>query len=428
MQLLDLTVAEWLSQCDAFNIGSDARRNRRDTYGFVATPDAVKRAEFSPDGTRVVTAGGNAARVWTVAGKRVAELPHPDVKIATFSPDGNLVVTVASSGDRPLRLWTSSGKELGRLPVLQDVQYVAFSPPRLQGLRLVTASADQTARVWDTRDGKLVATLKHEGRVSFAAFSKDGTQILTLGDDSVVRVWTENGLKLATLQLRARAGAALFDSDTTIITVAGNEFRAWDLGQGQFIGVHPSTPVSARFHPSENRVLTVARDRIARLWAPATKNFVPIGEPNVRLASFSEDGQRVLIWSNSGRIELLGLDGKRSGDLGRVLPPGSAVAARAFRPDRNEQLVRRAPNLNVALFVVDQHVRSVRTECRGWKRCGRGARSIDVKRADRCSVGGEHLQLAVSIKDQKPSRLGFPRRDRLVSAWWSDPSPSCRRS
>src|SRR5262249_33002119 len=65
-----------------------------------------------------------------------------------------------------------------------------------------------------------------------------------------------------------------------------------------------------------------ARDRIARLWAPATKNFVPIGEPNVRLASFSEDGQRVLIWSNSGRIELLGLDGKRSGDLGRVLPPG----------------------------------------------------------------------------------------------------------
>src|SRR5262249_40616028 len=93
---------------------------------------------------------------------------------------------------------------------------------------------------------------------------------------------------------------------------------------------------------------------------------------------------------------------------------------------RNEQLVRRAPNLNVALFVVDQHVRSVRTECRGWKRCGRGARSIDVKRADRCSVGGEHLQLAVSIKDQKPfavraetkdpGRIGF-RRCRLAWAF-----------
>src|SRR4029453_12554053 len=36
MQLLDLTVAEWLRQRDAFNTGADARRHRRDTYGFMA--------------------------------------------------------------------------------------------------------------------------------------------------------------------------------------------------------------------------------------------------------------------------------------------------------------------------------------------------------------------------------------------------------
>src|SRR5262249_20269705 len=36
MQPLDLTVAEWLSQCDALDIGADARCNWRDTYGFVA--------------------------------------------------------------------------------------------------------------------------------------------------------------------------------------------------------------------------------------------------------------------------------------------------------------------------------------------------------------------------------------------------------
>src|SRR5262245_42708854 len=36
MQLLDLTVAEWLRQHDAFNIGADTRCNRRNTYGFVA--------------------------------------------------------------------------------------------------------------------------------------------------------------------------------------------------------------------------------------------------------------------------------------------------------------------------------------------------------------------------------------------------------
>src|SRR5262245_12515417 len=36
MQLLDLTVAEWLRQHDAFNIGADTRCNRRNIYGFVA--------------------------------------------------------------------------------------------------------------------------------------------------------------------------------------------------------------------------------------------------------------------------------------------------------------------------------------------------------------------------------------------------------
>src|SRR5262249_17597236 len=36
MQLLDLTVAEGLRQRDTFNIGADARWNRRDAYGFVA--------------------------------------------------------------------------------------------------------------------------------------------------------------------------------------------------------------------------------------------------------------------------------------------------------------------------------------------------------------------------------------------------------
>src|SRR5262252_541216 len=36
MKLLDLAVAKWLGQCDALDIGADARRNRRDTDGSIA--------------------------------------------------------------------------------------------------------------------------------------------------------------------------------------------------------------------------------------------------------------------------------------------------------------------------------------------------------------------------------------------------------
>jgi WD40 repeat protein len=55
--------------------------------------------------------------------------------------------------------------------------FAAFSP---DGVRIVTASEDKTARIWDAATGKEVAVLRgHEGAVLSAAFSPDGSQILT---------------------------------------------------------------------------------------------------------------------------------------------------------------------------------------------------------------------------------------------------------
>ena len=52
-----------------------------------------------------------------------------------------------------------------------------FSP---DGTRIVTASRDKTARVWDAATGKSLATLAgHEGDVMSAQFSPDGTRIVT---------------------------------------------------------------------------------------------------------------------------------------------------------------------------------------------------------------------------------------------------------
>jgi WD40 repeat protein len=63
----------------------------------------------------------------------------------------------------------------------------AFSP---DGTRVVTASVDGTARVWDAATGQPVTRpLAHQARVLSAAFSPDGTRVVTASEDRTARVW-----------------------------------------------------------------------------------------------------------------------------------------------------------------------------------------------------------------------------------------------
>jgi WD40 repeat protein len=66
------------------------------------------------------------------------------------------------------------------------VRSAAFSP---DGSRIVTASDDRTARIWDSASGKEIAVLRgDEWPVNSAAFSPDGSRIVTASWETV-RIW-----------------------------------------------------------------------------------------------------------------------------------------------------------------------------------------------------------------------------------------------
>ena len=58
------------------------------------------------------------------------------------------------------------------------------------GLRVVTASNDTIAKIWDSFTGECQHTLSgHRAPVGSAVFSADGTRVLTASDDATVRIW-----------------------------------------------------------------------------------------------------------------------------------------------------------------------------------------------------------------------------------------------
>ncbi|HEV3193111.1 MAG TPA: hypothetical protein VGY54_21535, partial [Polyangiaceae bacterium] len=96
---------------------------------------------------------------------------------AAFSPEGSRIVT--ASLDKTARIWdAATAKEIAVLRGHDDIVHsAAFSP---DGSRIVATSGwYDEAWIWDTATAKEIVVLRgHDGPVS-AAFSPDGSRIVT---------------------------------------------------------------------------------------------------------------------------------------------------------------------------------------------------------------------------------------------------------
>ena len=152
----------------------DANTGEREDRVFQGHSAAVRSVAFSPDGRRIVTASDDkTARVWDVqTGEQIAALREhtAPVRSAVFSPDGLRVVStqmpqrsaprprIVTSNDSIALLWDAlTGQVILRFEGdMAQVYDATFSP---DGKRIVTASGDNTARIWNAATGKTMAVL-----------------------------------------------------------------------------------------------------------------------------------------------------------------------------------------------------------------------------------------------------------------------------
>jgi WD40 repeat protein len=241
---------------------------------------------------------------------------------AVFSPDGQRILT--ASEDETARVWDLSGQQLAILRGHEDqVISAIFSPP--DGRLILTGSNDETARLWSD-DGELLVTLKgHTADVRQLAFSPDGQLMLTAVDgggehDVVVRLWDRSGKLLATLGGHSDREwikqVALSPDGQSILTASSDKTaRLWDL-EGRTLAVfrgHLGTIWSATFSSNGQSILTASEDGTARLWK-ATKSLLPLIEGHrgaIVSAVYNADGTHILTTSRDGTTRLWDTAGQR---------------------------------------------------------------------------------------------------------------------
>jgi WD40 repeat protein/serine/threonine protein kinase/TPR repeat protein len=327
----------------AISVFQDVRAADLQVAVLAGHAGVVNTAQYSPDGTRIVTASHDrTARIWDArTGIELAALTgHTDhVGFASYSPDGTRIVT--ASDDMSVRVWDArTGAQLLLLAGHRDtVSTAAYSS---DGTRIVTASDDQTARIWDARSGALLRVLSgHGGYLYSAVFSPDGARIVTASDDKTARIWdARSGAQL--LVLAGHDGivlSAAFSPDGMRVVTASDDktARIWDSHSGAPLTVlhgHDNQVISAAFSPDGMRIVTASDDTTARIWDAHTGTQLAVLSghlKNVNSAAFSPDGLRVVTASVDETARIWDVDAAMQ--LAVFSGNGYFFESAAFSPD-----------------------------------------------------------------------------------------------
>ena len=303
----------------------------------------LSHVAVSDDGAYLVTARHDgAATIWAVqSGEAVMTLTGHSgfITSVVFAPGTRRVVT--ASADGTARIWAFHGATLHTQP-RSAVTSIAFSPDGAQIIAGVQGGAGGTARIWNAVTGSEHQILAggHSDGVWSVAFSPDSTTVVTTSMDKTAILWdADTGKELRTLTGhtgQVLSGSFSPDGKSVVTASTDRTVKIWDVVTGNdlrtFIG-HTGTVLSAAFSPDGTRVITTSTDRAIRIWNAGTGDAVELRGDNFSIwqaAIFNTDGSRVIAIDGGGTIQQWDVATHKT--LGAI--PGRAeVDSAAFSPD-----------------------------------------------------------------------------------------------
>jgi WD40 repeat protein len=191
------------------------------------------------------------------------------------------------------------------------VTAAAFDPA---GRRLLTAGADGTAKTWDARSGTLLQTMAAGGPVASASWARGGRVVVTGSTRGALRLWrARDGRRLRSFQAEVAtplAKAVVDPAATQVVTVSRDRFaRVYSLATGHLTRSipHGGFVGAVAFSPDGRLLLTADYTGAVRLWEARSGKLVRSllgGQRNIPDAVFSPDGTRVAAASADGTARI----------------------------------------------------------------------------------------------------------------------------
>jgi len=237
----------------------------------------------------IVALGENGAiSLWDAASLQLQGLlsGHGE-KVTTVRLDsaGRHLLTRASG--EPARVWDlATQRSIFVTPDRDDAYGSLDLTPDSKWL--VAGSQDRPASLFSLEGGARVATFDgHNGPTLASTISPDGAHMLTAGFDGFVREWSLGALRAVPLRIHSHAvdrgrynsiNWAGFDSAGEIVSVGSDSaVRVWhDDGLAREQHGHADAIVAASFSADGRRLITGSSDRTARVWDVSSGNSIAV--------------------------------------------------------------------------------------------------------------------------------------------------------
>ncbi|MFQ5505723.1 MAG: protein kinase, partial [Planctomycetota bacterium] len=234
---------------------------------------------------------------------------------AEFGQDGSIVLT--HSADETARIWdstTGAVKHVFGGPA-SPISLARLSP---DGSKLLAATpagrSPGLAWLFDVDSGKHLLTLEREAEdkdIDAIRFSPDGSKALTRSADPFATLWSlASGKRLFDLAGHSEElnDACFSPNGRTVATASEDKtVRLWNVATGKESGVledHGGGVLHVAFSPDGKRLATTARDNRVRIWDLAEQRVafvLEVEDPGLSGAVFDSEGSKILTIASTAR-------------------------------------------------------------------------------------------------------------------------------